>query len=235
MRFHVAMLSLGNRVPVSFRRGNPLVLARKRPSIDDAVPFATVVLIYIKAACGSSREHAYRDHRGCAGCWDRGGGVTSKQWLSMATMADPHDLLSTVRSLLTGAAALQDICCVGTQAGLDRARQALSSLIQPDDCIFSLLCDIEPLSGMPEAGVILATSGRILTVLKGTLSSQRRAERRGACVLSPVYRGLLLARLQKSDISLMVEAPDASTWASNSQILLRHSTTPVQGLSQSRS
>lgn len=160
--------------------------------------------------------------------------MASKQWISMATLADPQDLLTAVRSLLAGTSVLQDICCAGTQAGLDQARHVLGHLIKPDDGILSLLCDIEPLSGMLGTGGLLATSGRILTLLKGTLSAQPRAGAHGSCWLGPAYRGQLLSRLQQSDISLMVEAPDAASWASNSRILLRHSTTPVQGLIQSR-
>lgn len=160
--------------------------------------------------------------------------MASTHWISMATLADPHDLLAAVRGLIDGAAGLQDICCAGTVVGLEAARQALSAHRAADDRILSLLRDIEPLTGVAGAGAILATSGRILTALKGTQTGGPRGLDAGRCWLSPAYRQQLVTRLQQREISLMVEAGDATGWASNSRVLLRHSTTPVKGLIQTR-
>lgn len=149
--------------------------------------------------------------------------------VAIGTMATPQVLCAALGDLRSVPLGLHELCCVGTGVGLEQARLSLTQTAPLDEGLLSVVRDVEPIARVGGATEILATSNRLLTLMKTAAARETYQLSPGACWLTPADQGDLLRSLEKGEVAVVVTTPSDRAWTASTHTLLRHSSSPVQG------
>jgi hypothetical protein len=148
--------------------------------------------------------------------------------IAIAALDLPDGLQNALCELGSNSFPASALCLAGSPAALEKAHSAIAALPAPVCEFASLAREVEPLT-VDSIGVpMLATSDRLLTRLKGTVTD-RLVDPGGRCWLLPQLRRGLFERIGEGDVMLLAgPLGSAREMTLGTRILLRYSRHPVQ-------